>query len=201
MKLYYVPMTRSLRPRWMLEELGVPHELVRLDPKKGDNKTPEYLKLNPTGHVPTLVDGEVALFESAAMLLYLADKHPEKGFAPAVGAGADRAEYLKWIIYAMAELEPGLAAFFAHGIRLPEDKRKADVAAWGKDRAKSAMAPLAARLADREYLVGGGFTAADVLLGSQLGWAKMMGLVEDEVLGAYLKRVMARPAAVRARAD
>lgn len=201
MKLYYVPMTRSLRPRWMLEELGVPHELVRLDPKAGDNKTPAYLALNPTGHVPTLVDGEVVLFESAAMLLYLGDKYADKGLAPAIVASADRAEYLKWIVYGMAELEPGLAATFAHGFRLPEDRRKADVLAWGREKAKGAMGPLAARLAGREFLVGERFTAADVLLGSQLGWARMMGLVEDEVLAGYLKRVMARPAAVRARAD
>ena len=57
MKLYYVPMTRSNRPRWMLEELEAPYELVRLDPNKGDNKTPEYLAINPTGKVPSLVDG------------------------------------------------------------------------------------------------------------------------------------------------
>src|SRR5947209_2974309 len=85
-KLYYVPMTRSNRPRWMLEELGVPYQLARLDPKKGENQTPDYLAINPTGKVPALVDGEVKMFESAAIVAYLGDKFADRKLAPPVGS-------------------------------------------------------------------------------------------------------------------
>ena len=79
MKLYYTPRTRSSRPRWMLEELEIPYELVRVDLSAGEHRKPEYLAINPYGAVPALVDGEVKLFESAAICAYLADKHPDRG--------------------------------------------------------------------------------------------------------------------------
>ncbi|MET0152909.1 MAG: glutathione S-transferase N-terminal domain-containing protein, partial [Candidatus Binatia bacterium] len=82
MKLYYARQTRASRARWMLEEIGEPYELVRLDLSKGEHKRPEYLKIHPHGAVPALVDGETAMFESAAICAYLADKFPAKGFAP-----------------------------------------------------------------------------------------------------------------------
>jgi glutathione S-transferase len=82
MKLYFAPRTRAVRPRWLLEELGVPYELVKLDPSKQENKTPAFLALHPFGEIPVLVDGDVTLFESAAICLYLADRFPEKNLAP-----------------------------------------------------------------------------------------------------------------------
>ncbi len=201
MKLYYVPMTRALRPRWLLEELEIPYDLVRLDPSKGENRTPAYLALNPTGHVPTLVDGGSVLYESAAMMLYLPDRFPDKGLAPPIANTADRAAYLKWIVYAVSEIEPGVHLQFQHGLRLPEEKRVPAIAAWGRERALAALAPVRATLAGREFLVGDRFTAADVLMASLLGWARMLGIVDDPELVAYVKRHMARPAAKRAHAD
>jgi glutathione S-transferase len=76
MKLYYARQTRASRARWMLEEIGEPYELVRLDLSKGEHKRPEYLKIHPHGAVPALVDGETSMFESAAICAYLADKLP-----------------------------------------------------------------------------------------------------------------------------
>ena len=76
MKLYYVPKTRAVRPRWLLEELGVPYELVRLDPARGETRTPEHLARQPLGHVPVLEDGELRLFESSAICLHLAERGP-----------------------------------------------------------------------------------------------------------------------------
>jgi len=83
--LYYSPQSRAIRPRWLLEEIGVPYELKRLNLQAGEQKKPGYLKINPNGTVPALVDGDLALFESAAICQYLADKFPEKRLAPPVG--------------------------------------------------------------------------------------------------------------------
>ena len=86
MKLYYAPHTRASRPRWLLEELGVPYELVRVDVAHQENRQAPYLLINPLGHVPALVDGDMTIIESAAICMYLADKFPEKKMAPAVGS-------------------------------------------------------------------------------------------------------------------
>src|SRR5438105_1904684 len=104
MKLFYVPRTRSSRPRWLLEEMGVPFELVRLTPP--DARKPEHLALHPLGHVPVLQDGDFTLFESAAISLYLAEKFPEKKMLPPPGT-RERALVYQWLFYAMTEVEPG----------------------------------------------------------------------------------------------
>src|SRR5216684_3336120 len=86
MQLYFAPRTRASRPRWLLEELEVPYELVKLDLSKQESRTPAYLALHPFGEVPVLVDGDVTLFESSAICLYLADRFPEKRLAPSLGS-------------------------------------------------------------------------------------------------------------------
>ena len=113
MKLYYAPQTRAVRPRWLLEEIGAPYTLVRLDMSKGEHKTPEYVKIHPHGAVPALVDGDVTMFESAAICAYLADKFPEKRLAPPVGSPA-RATYYQWIIYSMATLSSRPCCRYSH---------------------------------------------------------------------------------------
>src|SRR4051812_46138318 len=102
LKLFYVPRTRSTRPRWLLEELGVPFELVRLTPP--DTRKPEHLAINPLGHVPVLQDGDFTLFESAAIALYLGEKFPEKKFLPPSGS-RERGEVYQWLFFGMTELE------------------------------------------------------------------------------------------------
>jgi glutathione S-transferase len=120
--LYHAAQSRSVRPRWLLEELGVPYEVKRLSLSAGEHKKPEYLKLNPNGQVPTLVDGDLALFESGAICQYLTDKFPEKGFAPPVGT-PDRGRYYQWIHYAMSGIEPPAVTIFMHTIMKPEAER------------------------------------------------------------------------------
>ncbi len=199
-KLYYVPMTRASRPRFLLEELGVPYELVRLDTSKKENRSEAYLAIHPLGAVPGLVDGDTVLFESAAIILYLADKFIDKGLAPPFGS-AERADYYKWIIYAMATMEPALSALHAQN-RLPEAERDARTVEAARARFKEIAAVVERALAGKEYLVGNRFTAADVVMGSVAGWGKATGLLEDKApLTDYVRRVMARPAAKRSRAD
>ena len=200
MKLYYVPMTRSNRPRWMLEELGVPYEMVRLDPKKGENQTPDYLAINPTGKVPSFVDGNVKMFESAAIVAYLGDKFADKKLAPPVGA-AERPLYYQWLFFGMTTLEQPVSLYAKHSSSLPPEQRVASVANDAKTGVERALAPLDRALADRQWLLGS-FSAADIVVGATLAWAGGLGLLEGHpVLLEYVKRIKERPAFQRSRKD
>src|SRR5688572_4301937 len=105
--LYYAKLTRSMRPHWLLEEIGAPYRLVHVDLAAGGHRAAEYLEINPSGTVPALVDGDMSMFESAAICMYLADKYPEGRLAPAVGSPA-RGPYYQWMLYAAVTVEPPL---------------------------------------------------------------------------------------------
>jgi glutathione S-transferase len=191
--LYYVPRTRASRPRWILEELGVPYELIRLE--SADTKKPEYLSVHPLGKVPALVEDGVTLFESAALCLHLADKYGEGKLAPAPGT-TERALYYQWILFAMASIEPHLS-------RYTQLRSSEGDAAEREREAKSIgehLGLLEKALAGRQFIVGDRFTAADVVVASVCSWAKLLGLTgELPECDAYAKRLLARPAAKRAR--
>lgn len=194
MKLYYAPQTRAGRPRWMLEELGVPYELVTLDLGKGEHKTPAYRAIHPHGAVPALVDGDLTLFESAAICAYLADKYPEKHLAPPIGTPA-RGLYYQWMHYAMATIEPPLLQVFLHRVMLPEAERSPAVAEAGVQAFGEVVPVLERALAGRRWILGDQFSAADVMVGSCLIWGKFMGLTAAHPeLEAYIGRLMERPA-------
>jgi glutathione S-transferase len=199
--LYHSPQSRSIRPRWLLEELGVPYEVKLVSLQAGDQKKPEYLKLNPNGTVPTLVDGDLVLFESAAICQYLADKYPDKKLAPPVGT-PERGKYYQWIHYAMSGLEPPAVTIFFHTIQLPEAERVPQLVEKARPQLDAAIKVVDDALAGREWILGSQFTAADVMIGSTVVWAQMMGLVGDKYanVSAYLTRCNARPAAQKATA-
>jgi glutathione S-transferase len=199
MKLYYTTATRAIRPRWLLEEMGVPYELVRIDPTKGDNRAPEYLQVNPLGHLPAFVDDDGrAIVESAAIILHLADKFPEKRMAPPPGT-SERAEYYQWIIYAMATLEP-LVVTVNRQMKLPEAERVPSEIDYAKRRFASELRLIDTKLAGREFLVAGTLTAADVVMASVLGYARINGMMDEfPALVSYSKNLASRPAAKRAR--
>jgi len=199
--LYHSPQSRSIRPRWLLEELGVPYEVKLVSLQAGDQKKPEYLKLNPNGAVPTLVDGDLVLFESAAICQYLADKYPDKKLAPPVGT-PERGKYYQWIHYAMSGLEPPAVTIFFHTIQLPEAERVPQLVEQARPQLDAAIKVVDDALAGREWILGSQFTAADVMIGSTVVWAQMMGLVGDKYanVSAYLTRCNARPAAQKATA-
>ena len=202
MKLYYSAQSRAARPRWMLEEIGAPYEIVRVNLQAGDQRKPEYLAINPNGTVPTLVDGDLTLYESAAICQYLADKFPDKRLAPPVGTPA-RGLYYQWIHYAMSQLEPPAVAIFLHTLMRPEAERIPKVAAEAREQLAKSLVVIEKALAGRDYILGRDFSTADVMIGSTVSWAQMMGLIGNDHPGiaGYLARLAARPAFQRANAD
>ena len=147
--LYHSPQSRSIRPRWLLEELGVPYEVKTMSLADGDQKKPDYLKLNPNGAVPTLVDGDLVLWESAAICQYLADKFPDKRLAPPVGT-PERGKYYQWVQYAMSGIEPPAVTIFLHSMRLPEAERIPKLVDEARAQLAAALTVVDGALAGRE---------------------------------------------------
>jgi glutathione S-transferase len=200
-KLYHSRQSRSVRPRWLLEEIGAPYELVTLDMQKGEHKTPAYMKVHPHGAVPALVDGDLQLFESAAICAYLADKFPEKRLAPPVGTPA-RGLYYQWMVYSIATLEPPVIDVFMQTAMLPEAERSPAVLAAARKKFADVANVLEQALGTRPFLLGEQFTAVDVMIGSTLAWAQMLGLLEGKkTLQEYVQRLSERPASQKAQGD
>jgi glutathione S-transferase len=200
MRLYYVPKTRATRPRWVLEELGVPYELVRLDPGKGETRAAGHLERQPLGHVPVLEDGETRVFESAAICLHLADRFPEKRLAPPPGT-PERGLLYQWLFFAATEIEPQLSVISAQR-RKPEAERDTAAIEAARAQAGRAVRALEPVLAKGPWLLGGSFTVGDVYVGAILLWAKAFGVYSDlPTLDGYLARLRERPAWQRATAD
>jgi glutathione S-transferase len=194
MKLYGFPGTRTNRVRWLLEELGSDYDFLQVDVQRGAHKTPEHRALHPHGLVPVLQDGDSQLIESCAMLLHLADRHPEQGLAPPVGS-EERGRYYQWIVYAAATLdEPAIDTYF-HTVVLPEERRKPEVLERHRPRIEVALPFLAASLGDQPFLIGDRFTAADVAVGYPLNLLDRAGqLGRWQRVRDYLERLRSRPA-------
>jgi glutathione S-transferase len=194
MKLYSAPRTRGVRPRWLLEELGVPYELVKLDLAQQENTTPAYLAVHPLGDVPALVDGDVTLLESLAICLHLADRFPDKHLAPPVGS-AERGPYYQWMVFAELTLDPVVMAFYRHA-QVPESN---EALAKHRTRLTGVLDIIDVGLGGREFLVGGAFTAADVVMASILHLAHTLKLLDGHPrLVEYVKRHSQRPAVRKA---
>ena len=196
MKLYFAPRTRANRPRWMLEELGVPYEIVPVDLAAKENREPGYLRIHPLGEVPALVDGDVTVFESIAICMYLADRCSERGLAPPASSPL-RAPYYQWLLLCPSMIEPAISRWSQHSGEVTEAERE-------KARTRFAdVAELFTRvLAVGPYMLGDSFSTVDVIVGSNLRWARSVGLLEGrDALSGYVDRLLARPAARRVFGD
>jgi glutathione S-transferase len=200
-KLHYAPLTRAMRPHWMLEELGIPYELVNVDLAARRHQTPEHRRLHPLGRVPVLVDDEGrVLFESAAICMQLADAHPAARLAPPTGT-PERGLYYQWILCAVTELEPAIRDAFLHQVQLPPEKRSPEALARARQIEREVSAAASAPVRGQEWLLGGGFSAADIIMGDLFVAACRFGVLEDApAVEAWLERIAARPAFQRARA-
>jgi glutathione S-transferase len=177
-----------------LRELGADFEFVPVNLMAGEAETPEFLRLNPAGKLPVLVDGDLVLTESAAIVLYLAEKHPERGLLPS--DLRTRAQVYRWILFAMTELEQPLWRMVKHTLLYPEDRRlPADIALAREDFRRMA-AVLERHMEGRTWIVGDAITAADCVTAYLMDWANEEDLLGDfPRLRAYLDRMYARPTA------
>jgi glutathione S-transferase len=201
MKLYHIPGSRSCRVRWLLEELGLDYELETLALGDGSLKSPAYLAKNPLGLVPTLDDGDVTLYESGAIVQYVLERYGEGRLEPAIG-DALRPIYLQWFHWAEATLMAPLAQimrlrFFSGG-----EPSEAALATARKQLVR-VLEVLAAEVEGQECVLGGDFSAADIMMAYGLFLARMVGELPDEpkAVRAYLERMDTRPAFARAFAS
>ena len=194
MKLYGSPPTRVLRAMWLLNELGLDYENVPLDLLAGDGQKPEYLSINPAGKSPALVDGDLKLTESAAIQLYLAEKHPQAGFIPE-GLAA-RADMYRWLFFLMTEIEAPLWRMALHEFLYDEkDRDPAEIRRAARDCARM-LAVLEKHMEGRKHLVGDRLSVADFNAAYTLDWADVVGLLDDKPnLKAFVERMYARPKA------
>ena len=193
--LFYSPSTASLVVHWLLIELDAPHHLHELDFNKGDQKAPEYLKLNPAGRVPALLlDGQV-ITEAAAILLHLADTHPRAKLAPPIGT-IDRAHYYQWMFFLANSLQPAYRQWFYDDESAGEQHY-----ALSKDQARQRIEAAWQRVADHlqtngPYLLGDQLTVVDFMATMLMRWSRNMPKPSDNwpVLKAYADRMKQRPA-------
>jgi glutathione S-transferase len=191
---YTNPMSRGRIVRWMLEEVGKPYRTEVLD-FGTTMKAPAYLAVNPMGKVPAIRHGDTVVTEAAAICAYLADAFPEAGLAPPPGDRA-RGAYYRWLFFGAGPIEAAVTNK-AMGFEVPEDRKP--MAGYGSLADVLDALEGALKKEKGEYLAGGRFTAADLYVGAQLGWGMMFGTIEKRpAFEAYVKRLQARPAAVRA---
>ncbi len=199
MKLYEFGPTRSIRVRWTLQELGVEFEPVTVNMLAGENRGPEFLAINPAGKLPALVDGDLVLTESVAIVLYLAEKYPEKLIPADL---KQRAEHYRWLLFTTTELEQPLWRIARHTNVYPEDMRLPADVTIARREFQDMAAILEKHMQGRQFLVGDRATVADFVAGYTLDWANLVGLLERfPTLLAYMKRLYARPNAPLRIAD
>lgn len=190
--VYHHPWSRAASTVWMLEEIGVEHELRFVDIMAGQQKSPELLALNPMGKLPIVTDGDVVMTESAAIGLYLADRYAPGRLAPALDDPA-RGPYLRWSLFAPSVIEPGAMAKQA-GWPVREGQ-----AGWGSFDAM--LGAMESAIAGRSYILGDAFSMADVIFGGTIRYMLMMKMIEPRpAFTAYAERLGERPALQRADA-
>jgi glutathione S-transferase len=192
--LHGFPMSpNTRRALLMLAECDAPHELVTVDLMAAEHRGDAYLALNASGRVPTLVDGDLVLWESNAILGYLAEKFADKHLGGETAA--DRAEIARWMFMNAAHLSPSLARVFAHTIRLPEDQRLPRIVEEARTDIGRSLRALERRLTGREHL-GERFSIAEVSIAPSLTIAPMLGvdLATYPSVASWMDRIAARAA-------
>jgi glutathione S-transferase len=195
--LFHAPQSRSGAARILLEELGAPYALEVLNLKTSQNRAPRYLEINPMGKVPAILAGqdgaEALVTEQAAIMIYLADRFPEAGLAPAIDDPL-RGPYLRWLAFYGSCFEPALI-----DLALKREPAPPSMCPYGDY--DTTLATLTRQLRAGPWLLGERFSAADVLWGYALGWTTGFKLVPElpEIM-AYIARFNARPAVQRVAA-
>jgi len=206
-QLHYSPGTAAMAPHILLEELGLPYDKLLVDTAQGMHHSDAYRRLNPNGLVPVLTDGDLVLYEAAAICLHLCDTHSAAGLAPAVGS-AERAHFYKWLIWLTNTLQPALIVYFyperwmspGHAAGVAELKAHAEAkVGLMLDQLDAELALLSAVHA-KPWLLGAGYSAVDIYAMMLCRWTRNFASLPASArphIGAYLQRVLARPAVVR----
>lgn len=209
-RLHFYPSTAAMVPHILLEELGVPYERVLVDRANDAHKSPEYLALNPNGLIPVLVDGDLVLYETAAICLHLADAHPQAGLMPAPGS-SERAHAYKWLMWLTNTLQATLIVYF-YPHRWVEEGSAAqnEVRAMAKRRVGELLDQLDAELARHggPWFMGEAHSLLDAYVFTLCRWTRHFS--DDSAvrparerlhLGPYLQRMLERPALQRVMAN
>jgi glutathione S-transferase len=198
-QLHYFPGNASLTPHLLLEELGVPFELKLVDRHAGAHKSADYLKLNPNGQIPVLVDGHLVLYETAAILLHLVDTHPGAGLAPAVGT-PQRAEFYKWLVWLTNTPQAMLMHYFypERMVAPGNTASAAEVKAQAESKVGAMLEQIDAQLASHggTWMLGAQFSALDPYTFMLCRWTR--GFARPArvfpYIAPHLQRMLGRPA-------
>jgi glutathione S-transferase len=194
MKVFGFKGTRSTRVEWMLGELGVTYDFVKVDILTGEHKKPDHVGRHAHGLVPAFEDGDTRIIESAAAVLYLADKYADKGLAPPL-ASKERARYFQHAVYAISTLDESVLPIYFHTVVLPPPARKPEVIDQKMPTWNTAAAFLTRELGEGPFLLGKTFGANDVIVGYDMVLAQEAGLLKNHpTLDAYATRVGSREA-------
>ena len=200
LQLHHHPGNASMAPHLLLEEIGAPFERVFVDRAAGAHRSAAYLALNPNGLIPVLVDGDLVLYEAAAICLHLADTHPKAGLAPAFGT-TERAHFYKWLVWLTNTLQATLIVYFYPERWADGPATAAEVKAHAERKVGLLLDQLEAEFARHRgpWLLGEAYSAVDAYALMLCRWTRGFARPARSLpqLGPYLQRVIARPAAAR----
>ncbi len=192
MQLYEFAPTRSIRVRWMLQELGVDFESITVNLAAGEHHHPEFLKINPTGKLPVLVDNDLVLTESVAILLYLAEKYSHKELLPV--DIKQRSQVYRWLLFTATELEQPLWRIARHTSLYPKHLRLTAEVSLARQDFTDMVAVMEEYMQERQFIVGNTATVADFICAYTLDWANEVQLLDNcPQLLQYMERMYARP--------
>jgi glutathione S-transferase len=202
LQLHYFPGNASMTPHLVLEELGGPFELKLVDRASNAHKSAEYLKLNPNGLIPVLVDGDLVLYETAAIVLHLVDSHPAAGLAPAIGS-AERAQFYKWLVWLAASLQSQMPMYFYSDryVNAGNGAGASQVEAAAEAKIAALVDQIDAHLAAHggPWMLGDRYSALDPYAFMLCRWTRGMHRPARTLphVAPFLQRVLARPATQR----
>ena len=200
LQLHYYPGNASMTPHMLLEELGVPYTLQYVDRTVQAHKAADYLKLNPNGLIPVLIDGDLVLYETAAICLHLADTHPQAALAPPLGT-PERAHFYKWLAWLTNTLQAALIIYFYPERWADDEGAIAQVRAHAEASIGRMLDQLDAQFAQHRgpFLLGSDFSAVDPYAFMLCRWTRGFGRPARSLLhlAPFLERMLARPAVQR----
>jgi len=194
-KLFYFPRNASWAPHLVLEEMSVEYELTLVDRISNAHKSEAYMALNPTGRIPTLVDGNFIIFESAAICLHLCDQNPQANLIPKVG-DPSRAQFYQWLFYLTATVQPELMVYFYPSKHTTNEEATDSIVQAQENRITEMFTLLDKQLEDREYLIGNNYSVCDCFLFMLAHWASdfKQPPLSFSNLGRYLRNIAKRQA-------